>query len=89
MRFGKLFDYGYKNGTNKIFIQVDILRKTKHKVISINYSELLLTQQLWQILVKSWNLNPRHIISLINILKKMGTNFKINENSIQIYPIKS
>ena len=78
-------------GTNKIFIQgVDVLRKAKHKVISdrIVAGTFIILAVMTNSKLEIKNLNPKHLISLINILKKMGANFKINENSIQIYPTK-
>ena len=76
-------------GTKKIFVQgVDSLKKTKHNVISdrIVAGTYLILAAMLNCKFEVKNFNPKHLESLISILKKMGCNLELFNNSVKILP---
>ncbi len=76
-------------GTKKIFIQgVDSLKKTKHNIISdrIVAGTYLILAAMLNCKFEVKNFNPKHLESLISILKKMGCNLELFNNSVKILP---
>ena len=76
-------------GTNKIYIQgVSNLKRAKHTIISDRI--VAGTYIILAIMLKSKfevkNFNPKHLLSLFNILKKMGCDLEILSNSVKIFP---
>ncbi len=76
-------------GTKKIYIQgVSNLKRAKHTIISDRI--VAGTYIILAIMLKSKfevkNFNPKHLLSLFNILKKMGCDLEILSNSVKIFP---
>ena len=79
------------SGTNQIIITgVESLNKAHHTIMSdriVAGTYIILAVMLnKKFIVK--NFNPKYLISLINILKKMKANLKIEKDSIQVMPSK-
>tara|TARA_Y100001970_G_scaffold154618_1_gene189465 strand:+ start:11898 stop:13154 length:1257 start_codon:yes stop_codon:yes gene_type:complete len=76
-------------GKNNIEIQgVDKLKKTNHKIIEdrIVAGTFIIAAVMLNKRFKVTRIDPNHITSLINVLKKMGANLKIQKSSIIILP---
>ena len=79
-------------GTDIIEIEgVESLNKTSHKILSdrIVAGTFIIAAVMLNKNFKVCEINPKHLDSLINILKKMGANIKIKNTSIEISPSKN
>ncbi len=79
-------------GSNKIYIQgVDSLKAAEHEIISdrIVAGTFMILSVMLNSNIEIKKFNPNHLKSLIKILKKMGANFNILENSVKINPYKN
>ena len=76
-------------GSNKIYVQgVEKLNQAKHKIISdrIVAGTYIILAVMLNCNFEVKNLNTNHLLSLINILKKMGCNLEVLQKSIKIFP---
>ncbi len=76
-------------GSKKIFIQgVQSLNKARHNVISdrIVAGTYIILATMLNCKFQVSNFNPKHLQSLISILKKIGCNLEVIENSVKIFP---
>ncbi len=79
-------------GSKKIYIQgVNKLRKAKHNIISdrIVAGTYIILAVMLNCKFEVKNFNTSHLMSLLNILKKIGCNLSILKNSVKIYPSKN
>ena len=76
-------------GSKKIYVQgVDTLNESKHDIISdrIVAGTYVILAIMLNCKFEVKNINPNHMLSLINILKKMGCNIQVLKKSIKIFP---
>ena len=76
-------------GTKKILIQgVDQLVESKHNIISdrIVAGTYIILAIMLNSKFEVKNFNPDHLKSLMDILKRIGSNFEILEKSVKVYP---
>ncbi len=74
-------------GSNTIYVQgVTTLKKAQHQIISdrIVAGTFIIAALILNSNLEIKKFNTLYLKSLINILKKMGANLKINENSIKV-----
>ena len=74
-------------GSNTIYVQgVTTLKKAQHEIISdrIVAGTFIIAALILNSNLEIKKFNTEYLKSLINILKKMGANLKINENSIKV-----
>ena len=74
-------------GTNTIYVQgVTTLKKAQHQIISdrIVAGTFIIAALMLNSNLEIKKINTLYLKSLINILKKMGANLKINQNSIKV-----
>ena len=75
------------HGSKNIYVQgVTNLKKTQHKIISdrIVAGTYIIAALILNSNLEIKNFNTEYLKSLINVLKKMGANLKINNNSIKV-----
>jgi len=75
------------HGSKTIYVQgVTNLKKTQHKIISdrIVAGTYIIAALILNSNLEIKNFNTEYLKSLINVLKKMGANLKINNNSIRV-----
>ncbi len=75
------------HGSKNIYIQgVTNLKKTQHRIISdrIVAGTYIIAALILNSNLEIKNFNTEYLKSLINVLKKMGANLKINNNSIRV-----
>ena len=76
-------------GTKKIYIQgVNNLKEAKHNIISdrIVAGTYIILAVMLNCKFEVKNFNPNHLLSLINTLKKMGSNLEVLQQSVKIFP---
>jgi len=75
------------HGSKNIYVQgVTNLKKAQHKIISdrIVAGTYIIAALILNSNLEIKNFNTKYLKSLINVLKKMGANLKINNNSIRV-----
>ena len=75
------------HGSKNIYVQgVTNLKKTQHRIISdrIVAGTYIIAALILNSNLEIKNFNTEYLKSLINVLKKMGANLKINNNSIKV-----
>jgi len=76
------------HGSKNIYVQgVTNLKKAQHKIISdrIVAGTYIIAALILNSNLEIKNFNTEYLKSLINVLKKMGANLKINNNSIKVF----